>query len=62
MRETASGLYPGGLLFERHGAQMRAGPLFHVVDEELVGSEQRIDVAVFGPDFEATHSVTFTLE
>jgi len=59
--ETDSGVYPGGLVFERGGERMRAGPLFHVVDGSLAGTEQRIDVAVFGPDFEATRSLSFTV-
>ena len=59
---TESGVYPAGLLFERHGERMRAGPLFHVTDESLMGSEERMDIAVFGPDFEATISVTYTLQ
>ena len=60
--EPLSGVYPGGFVFGSAGDEMRAGPLFHVVDESLFGVEQRMDVTVYGPDFSASASVSYRIE
>ena len=57
-----SGVYPGGLSFAAAGDHMRAGPLFHVIEEAEIGTTQRMDVSVFGEGFSASTSVTYTIE
>ena len=60
--EPLTGVYPGGLAFAAEGDWMRAGPLFHVIDETLIGVTQRMDVTVYGEGFRASTSVTYTIE
>lgn len=57
----SQGVYPAGMMFEEGEGQLRAGPLFFVIDEELIGTTQRLDVSVFGEGFSASESLELTI-
>lgn len=57
----SEGVYPAGMMFEEAGAQLRAGPLFFVIDEEMIGTTQRLNVSVYGEGFSASESLELSI-